>query len=510
MIDATPLLRLYAAYRQHRLATQDPVAEQERLLLRLVGHASTTRFGLDHNFAGIRSVADFQERVPLSRYEHLWENYWKPDFPKLTNCTWPGTIPYFAVTSGTTTGITKYIPCSQDVLDKNRNATLDICVHHLRHHPQSRMFGGRNFMLGGSTRLTELAPGIWNGDLSGIAGKTAPAWSRPFYFPPRALETIEDWEEKIARMAPASLEANIRSIGGTPSWLLLFFDKLASLRPDAPRNLSAFYPDLELVVHGGVNFAPYRPIFRGWLENCEAETREVYPASEGFIAVADRGDGEGLRLIVDQGLFFEFVPLEDLNEANPRRHWLANAEIGVNYALVLSTCAGLWSYVIGDTVRLIERHPPRILITGRTSYSLSAFGEHLIGEEIENAISAAAAHFSTGVKDYSVGAVFPENDGGVGGHLFIVEFDSEPLHGERLERFARIVDERLAKDNEDYKVHRSGDYGMSGPSVIAVRSGTFALWMKSRGKLGGQNKVPRIINDQALFADLREFVRHQT
>jgi hypothetical protein len=510
MIDATPLLRAYAQRRLKRLAGQDPIDAQRDLLERLVRRAEATRFGVDHAFKGIRSVADFQHQVPLRRFEEMWEAYWGPSFPRLTDCTWPGTTPYFAVTSGTTTGITKHIPCTDGILAANRRGTLDLVVHHLAQRPTSRLFAGRNFMLGGSTRLVELAPGIWSGDLSGISGKTVPRWARPFYFPPRRLETIEDWEVKIARLAPASLEVPIRAIGGTPSWLSLFLDHLAALHPERPRRLASFYPDLELLVHGGVNFEPYRQAFDAWLDGSGAETREIYAASEGVIAVADRGSGEGLRLIVDQGLFFEFVPVEELGAEAPRRHWLANVEPGVNYAIVVSSCAGLWSYVIGDTVRLIERDPPRLLITGRTSYTLSAFGEHLIGEEIEKAVATAAGLIGTGVADYAVGALYPEEGDAAGRHLFVIEF-AAPVAADRVSVFAAELDQRLAAENEDYAVHRAGNFGMKPPMVYPVPSGTFAAWMKSRGKLGGQNKVPRVINDAGLFANLQDFTgfRHR-
>jgi hypothetical protein len=496
---------VYARYRRRQLQRQDPVEAQRREFRKLLAKARNTRFGREHGFAGIDDVTAYQAAVPLRRYERMWDEYWKPTFPLLTDCSWPGTIRYFAQTSGTTTGVTKYIPCSREMISSNRRAIFDLLTHHCTQRPQSKVFGGRNFMLGGSTQLTELAPGIHGGDLSGVAARTAPPWARPFYFPTRDLARIGDWEEKMAALAPASLDANIRAFGGTPSWVLLFLDKLAALRPEASRRLAGLYPDLELFVHGGVNFAPYRSIFAEWLKDSRAETRELYAASEGFIAAADRGDGEGLRMIVDNGLFYEFVPLEELDVANPTRHWMANAETGVNYALVLTTCAGLWSYVIGDTVRLVDRDPPRILVTGRTSYSLSAFGEHLIGEEIEQAVATAATAIGICVSDFSVGALFPRDKGALGGHLYIVEFADGPLGTNRLAQFARVLDETLCRLNVDYRDHRAGGFAMRAPAIHPVPPGTFAAWMKRRGKLGGQNKVPRVINDQALFDDLKSF-----
>lgn len=508
MLDATPLLRLYARVRLATLARLDPVAAQRRQLLALVRAARETRFGRDHGFAEILTVAAYQARVPLRRYEQFWEAYWRRGYPVLSDCTWPGTIPFFAVTSGTTSGVTKNIPCSRAMNRSNRKSALDILVHHVANRPGSRILAGRSFMLGGSVRLRPLAPGVFSGDLSGIAGRDVPFWARPRYFPPRQLEAIEDWAEKIERLAPASLEADVRSISGTPSWLLLFFDRLRQVAGRDDPRLAALYPNLELLLHGGVGFAPYRARFSRLLEGGHAETREVYPASEGFIAVADRGPDDGLRLQVDTGIFYEFVPVDDLASPEPARLWLADVETGRDYALALTTCAGLWSYLVGDTVRFVSVNPPRIVVTGRTSYTLSAFGEHLIGEEIEDAVGTAASAIGRDVTDFTVGALVPgaEAEDAAGGHLYIVEFGGERPGADELAAFAANLDARLSALNEDYAVHRAGDFGMAPPAVAAAPPGTFAAWMQSRGKLGGQNKVPRVMTDDALFGALRAFV----
>lgn len=505
MFDTTPIFRAYARRRTRQLRAQDPAPTQLRTLRSLVRKAERTAFGRAHGFASIQTVDDFRQRVPLGRYEDFWANYWKPAFPAVTDATWPGRIPFFAVTSGTTTGVTKYIPVSREMIVSNRKAGTDLFVHHVANRPHSRLLGGLSFMLGGSTALEELAPGVWSGDLSGIAAKTLPWWARLRYFPPRGLETISDWEEKITVFAERSAGLDLRSIGGVPSWMLIYFDRLSAMGPNSGRSLAEIFPHLEMIVHGGVNFAPYRNLFSERLAGTNAETREVYPASEGFIALADRGDGDGLRLMLDSGLFYEFVPVEELGSPNPTRHWVAEVETGVNYAIALSTCAGVWGYVVGDTVRFVDRHPPRILVTGRTSYSLSAFGEHLIGEEVEGAVAAAASEIDARVTDFSVGPVFPSGEGGLGWHLYIVEFGAELTEAKVAERFAAAVDAYLSETNDDYRSHRSGGYGMRAPSVRLVPPGTFAAWMKSRGQLGGQHKVPRIINDPELFENLRAF-----
>ena len=506
MLDATPLLRLYAANRQRQLAAMDPVESQEAQLRRLLQRGAATSFGRAHGFARLKSVADYQSAVPLRRYEDFWREYWQKPFPRVGGTTWPGHIPYFALSSGTSTGRSKYIPVSREMVVANRRAALDLLSHHVTNRLASRVLAGRNFMLGSSTALKLEAPGIRSGDLSGIAAIEVPFWARSRFFPPRQEGLIADWERKVERLAALSLRSDIRSISGTPSWLLIFFNKLAELRPQAATRLRSYYPNLELLAHGAVNFAPYRRSFEERLAGSHAELREVYPASEGFIAIADRGPGEGLRLILDNGLFYEFIPVEELDQPSPVRHWIRSAETGVNYALVLTSCAGLWSYVLGDTVKLVDRSPPRLLISGRTSSFLSAFGEHLTSQEIEEAIAGSAAAISFAVNDFAVAPTYPEREGELGGHLFLVEFAGGPPASSAVERFAEHLDKALLEANEDYATHRAGGFGMYAPRIRLIAKGGFAAWMKSRGQLGGQHKVPRVITDPELLRQLLDFM----
>ena len=505
MIDATPLLKIYAARRLRALRAEDPAASQARQLNSLMRRAAQTKFGRDHNFASLRDVAGYQAAVPLRRHESMWREYWQPAFPVLDDCSWPGRIPLFALSSGTSQGTSKNIPCTQEMNRANSRAGMDLLVHHLADHPNSHVMGGKIFLLGGSTGLTQLADGVYGGDLSGIAASHTPVWARRFRFPPPELALIEDWEQKIAVLSKAVLDQDIRVIAGTPSWLLIFFEHLFAVRPAMAPRLKSFFPNLELLVHGGVNFAPYRPQFDALLEDSKAETRESYAASEGFIAVADRGPGEGMRLITDNGIFYEFIPVPELDSAKPVRHWTANLETGVDYAIALTTCAGLWSYLLGDTVRFVDRAPPRLVITGRISYLLSSFGEHLTGEEIENAVAHAATAIGATISDFSVGTLFPGEETPRGGHLYVVEFGAQPPTPDRETEFTDLIDRELSRGNDDYRVHRSGGFGMDPPRLLAVEKGTFAAWMKSRGRLGGQNKVPRVINDRTLFQSLRRF-----
>lgn len=489
-LDLTFALRAYARRRIAQITREDVLASQRRQLQTLVHRAQKTRFGRNHDFAAIRSVADYQRAVPLRRYDDFWRDYWSAVFPVLENVSWPGIIPCFANSSGTSSGVTKHIPVSAAMMNSNRRAAIDLLVHHAVNRPHSRILGGKNFFLGGSAALNPIAPDVAEGDLSGITAARVPWWARHFYFPTGPLAALSDWESKTRTLAERSLAEDIRSLSGTPSWLLLFVDELKKHRPEG--RFRDFYPDLELLVHGGVSFRPYRARFTELLEGSHAETREVYPASEGFIALQDRGPGEGLRLLTDNGLFFEFVPVDALHDPSPPRHWLGDVEAGVNYAVVLTSNAGLWSYVLGDTVRFIETKPPRLLITGRTSYGLSAFGEHLTGEEIDRAVALAAAEIGAGVADYTMGPVFI----GRGHHLYVVELDRRAADAEN---FAATIDRALSQANADYAEHRRDGYGMAPPQVVLVPPGSFAVWMKSRGKLGGQNKVPRVIADPDAF-----------
>ena len=504
MFDATAVLRVYAAGRALRLANESAAAAQQHTLKRLLRRAAGTRFGRAHDFARLRAPRDFAAAVPLRRYEDFWAEYWRRDFPRLDDCCWPGLVSFFAATSGTSTGRTKFIPVTRAMLRSNRHGALDLLTHHLRARPHSRLFGGRNLLLGGSTALTERAPGVRSGDLSGIAAATMPRWARRYAYPTPAIARLADWTEKMAAISERAPAADIRSISGVPSWLLLLFDELARRHAGTGARLVDFFPDLELVVHGGVNFAPYRRRFAEWLEGSAAELREAYAASEGFIAAADRGDGEGMRVVLNHGIYYEFVPVGELGAAAPTRFGLADIETGVDYAVVLSTCAGLWGYVVGDTVRFVNRDPPRLVVSGRLAYTLSAFGEHLTGEEVEAAVAEAAAAIGAQLRDFAVGALYPEKPGERGGHLYVVEFE-QPVPPEAVQRFGEAIDRGLAERNLDYREHRAGGFGLDPPQVAMLPPGGFAEWLRRRGRLGAQNKVPRIVADPDLFADLRAF-----
>lgn len=513
MIDTTPLFRPLARRRLAQIHSLDPVATQERQLRRLLARAQHTRFGKDHGFSDIKTVADFQARVPLRNYDEFWTEYWQEGYPNTPNMTWPGPTRFWALSSGTSSATTKYIPCTMDMVASNKRAALDILCYQLAEMPDFRPTDGKTFILGGSTALTEEAPGFFSGDLSGIAAKTVPFWAKPFTFPPTNLSLIKDWEEKLETLAQRSLREKIRVLSGTPIWLLLLFRRVRKLRDAAGQSDIPTFPHLQLLIHGGTSYAPYKAETAPFLDHAGAATREVYPASEGFIAIADRGDGEGLRLNLDIGLFFEFIPIEELEAEQPTRHWGGTLEPGVTYAVAITSCAGVFSYLLGDVVRFVETKPPRLLITGRTSYSLSEFGEHLIGEEIERAILAAAKKIDLNVVEFSVGTVFAHHNHDAGSHKYFLE-TAHPIGPDAREKLedhlSQLIDEDLIEGNDDYASHRRNGLTLQAPQVTLVPPQSFAQWMQSRGKLGGQNKVPRVINNSGLFDNLAEFMGTQS
>lgn len=486
----------YARRRAAEVEQADLAHVQEQQLLRLILKAQETQFGRDHDFRRIRSVADYRRLVPLRTYEQFWREYWQPAFPRLEGITWPHRIPYYALSSGTTTGTTKYLPISREMLRSNRQAALTMLSLYALSHPRATLFSGRIFFLGGSTALTPLSDGSLAGDLSAIAALEVQPWLRPYTFPPLELAHQTDWEQKLDDLARASLTLPITLISGVPSWLLLLFQRLKQLAGKA--TIAAIWPQLQVVVHGGIKFDPYRDLFRREIGSDRVRFLESYPASEGFIAFEDpRYDL--LRPIPDHGIFYEFVPVGELDQPHPTRHHLGEVEVGQQYAVVLTTCAGLWSYVIGDTVAFERREPPLLRFTGRTKYFLSAFGEHLISEEVEKAIAEASHQCGVDVVDFHIGPVFPEHAAQVGRHRILAEFTSPPAD---LAAFCRAVDAALCRINDDYRAHRAGDTSLLAPEVIVVRPGGFASWMRAHGKLGGQHKLPRMDNSGQLTASL--------
>jgi hypothetical protein len=490
----------WARRQVRRLDRLNPARSQQATLRQLVRHAAATRFGREHGFDRISSVADYQARVPLRDYEAFWQTYWQRDYPRLAGVTWPDTAPYYALSSGTTSGATKYIPVSRQMVASNRTAALTLLNLFRNAHPGTPVFRGRIFFLGGSTALVPQTDGSLAGDLSGIAARETGSVLRAYTFPPPEIGLMGEWDKKVRLLAERSAALPITAVSGVPAWLLTLFDTLKAVTGKA--RVIDIWPTLRLVIHGGALFDPYRSVFRQTIGSDAVHFLDTYPSSEGYVATEDPRIGR-LRLILGHGVFFEFVPVEELDRDRPARHTVADLEPGVNYAVALTTCAGLWSYLLGDTVTFERRNPPLLRFTGRTKYFLSAFGEHLISEEVERAVSMAADATGATVRDFHVGPVFPGESGRPGHHRYLIEFVTPPAD---LARFTRRLDEALHELNKDYVAYRVGDVSVAGPEVVPVRPGGFADWMKSRGKFGGQNKVPRMDNTGRITRELTEWL----
>ena len=496
-----------ARIRTRRLDRMDAAAVQERQLLKLVRKAADTTFGRDHGFEHVHTVADFQARVPLRDYEDFWNGYWKAAYPRLDNVTWPGKYPYYALSSGTTSGATKYIPISRQMIRSNKKAAFTTMALYRNSFPKHRLFTGKFFFLGGSTSLRQQEDGSSAGDLSAIAFKELRLAGRPYMFPSEELATLSDWTVKLERLAARSLREPITALSGVPSWMLKLFDVVKQM--SGKKTIAEVWPQLRVVVHGGTKFDSFRNTFKAEIGSDEVQYCEVYPCSEGFIATEDPRHKGLLRLVPDHGIFFEFIPIDELKDgklatANPTRHTLATVQPGVVYAVALSNCAGMWAYMVGDTITFESLNPPLLRFSGRTKNFLSAFGDHLIEEEVTKAVAVAAEKSEVLTADIHVGPVFPTDPTKLGYHLYQIEFRGPPPAD--LGRFAADIDAELRRLNEDYDAHRVNDITMLMPVVQAVPEGGFARWMAARGKSGGQNKVPLMDNDGLMSRQIAEWM----
>jgi hypothetical protein len=500
---AGSVLDWYGSRRRRQLEEiwRDPVGVQERALRRLTGTARDTEFGLAHGFRGVRSVAEYQARVPLRDYGQL-----RPWLERAAageeSVVWPGRCREWVKTSGTTAG-DKVIPVTPEAFASHQKGGWDALLRAagLAGGGQSLM-GGPMLFLGGSTRRNPLGEGTQVGDLSGLVASRLPWGFRGRYSPGPACAAIPNWEERLEAIAVVAATQDIRLLSGMPSWLVILFERIAR-HAEAEggrrlRSLGQLWPQLQVLIHGGVAFAPYADVFEEWLGR-RVPRVEVYPASEGFVGVQTEAVG-GLTLMLDYGIFYEFVPVEDLGAESPRRHTVANVELGRPYAVVMSTPAGLWAYALGDTVRFIARDPLRFLITGRTRHYVNAFGENVIVEEVERALVRACRRTEAEVVEFTVAPRWPAAGEPRGGHEWLVEFRVPPTEPDD---FARILDEALATLNTDYRTKRSGSVGMVAPTVTALPVGTFHRWMRKTGRLGDQHKVARVTNDRAIANALR-------
>jgi len=461
---------------------------QQSVLKKLLHEASNTAFGNDHHFKNISSHSEWTHAVPVRDYEELVPYMERAKAGELS-VLWPGMPKYFCKTSGTTSG-TKFIPLTQASLPNHIGSARNALLNYIGETGQSKFVDGKMIFLQGSPELDRLDSGIPYGRLSGIVANHVPAYLQKNRMPSYATNCIEDWETKINRIVEETCKQDMRLISGIPSWVQMYFEML--LEKTGKQTIKEIFPNFELFVFGGVNFAPYKSRFAELIGE-EIPTIELYPASEGFLAYQDSQTEEGLRINVNSGIYFEFIKADDYFSENPKRYALHEVELGVNYALILSNNAGLWGYSIGDTVKFVSLNPYRILVTGRIKHFTSAFGEHVIGEEVDRAMAQALVQLKFSVNEFHVAPQVQPSEG-LPYHEWIIEFNGEEPN---LLALQEIIDNKMQEQNVYYKDLIVGNV-LQPLKITSVKTGAFNAYMKSEGKLGGQNKIPRLANDRKL------------
>jgi len=472
---------------------------QQKTLRHLVSSAKDTAFGKSHFFNDINTYEDFKKNVPVYDYEDL-----RPYIARVTqgeeNVLWPGKPAYLAKTSGTTSGV-KYIPISKESMPEHIKAARNALLSYIYETGNADFVDGKLIFLQGSPVL-DVKAGISTGRLSGIVAHHVPAYLQKNRLPSYEVNCIDDWEQKVDAIVAETKNEDMRLISGIPPWCQMYFDKLSETC--GGKKIKDIFPNFKLYVHGGVNFEPYRARMEESI-GFAIDSIETYPASEGFIAFQDRQKEKGLLLMVDSGIFYEFIPTDEFFNEEPSRISLKDIELDKNYALILNTSAGLWGYSLGDTVKFVSKNPYKIVVTGRIKHYISAFGEHVIGEEVEHALMSVANEQGVDVIEFTVAPQVNPAKGELPYHEWFIEFGTAPAD---LKAFALQVDKALQKKNIYYFDLIEGN--ILQPLVIqSLKKDTFINYMRSQGKLGGQNKVPRLSNDRKIADGLEQYINNQ-
>ncbi|MCB0477077.1 MAG: GH3 auxin-responsive promoter family protein [Crocinitomicaceae bacterium] len=482
------------------LFKQYPIEVQNELLTNLISRAKDTEWGLKFGFDEIASYKDFKENVPLQDYDDV-----KPWVERLLtneqNLLWPTDTKWFAKSSGTTSEKSKFIPVTRDSLeDCHYKAGKDLLCLYYHNHPDAKLYKGKHLVVGGSAETNSLSSDSYFGDLSAILTKNLPWWAEIRRTPSKKIALMKEWEEKLDKMAKATMNEDVAIIVGVPSWTLVLLKRILEITGKS--DIKEVWPNLELFMHGGVSFSPYEEQFNKIISG-KMNYVETYNASEGFFGIQDTKDKKELLLMLDYGIFFEFIPMSDYKGVNSKTIYsLEDVETGIDYALVISTNGGLWRYLIGDTVRFTSTDPYRIVVTGRTKHFINAFGEELVVDNAEKAIQFASEKCGVSVVDYTAAPVYMGEEAR-GSHEWLIEFDEEP---DDLDCFRDALDQHLKDLNSDYEAKRKGDLSLMAPHIISAPRDTFNSWLKSKGKLGGQHKVPRLSNNRKILEDIKSFI----
>jgi len=472
-----------------------PIEIQKEVLYNLLSEAKNTEIGKKFRFKDIKSYQSFAERIPIKKYETI-EPLIERSRAGEQNIFWPTKIQWFAKSSGTTNAKSKFIPVSDEAIDDcHMKAGKDMLCLFINNNEDTEIFKGKGLKLGGSSAVYEDNESFF-GDLSAIIIENMPFWADIGSAPSQKTSLLEKWEIKMDAIISETVNENITSLTGVPSWMLVLLNRV--LEVTGKDNILEVWPNLEVYFHGGVNFNPYREQYKKLIPKKDFRYYETYNASEGFFAIQDTNDSSELLLMLDYGIFYEFIPMDEYEDENSFAIPLNKVELNKNYALVITTNSGLWRYLIGDTVKFTSLAPHRIKITGRTKHFINVFGEELVIENTADALHLACSETKAAIIDYTVAPVFMKGNNS-GGHEWIIEFKNHP---ERLEEFTQILDDALKSLNSDYEAKRYQDMTLALPIVHKAPKGLFYNWLKQNKKLGGQNKVPRLSNERNFLEEL--------
>lgn len=480
---------------QMELFLKYPNEVQNELLLKLIEKAKNTEIGLKYNFNDIKSYAQFASQVPITTYEENQANIERSRQGE-NNILWPTSIKWFAQSSGTTNARSKYIPVSPESLEQcHYAASKDLLCMYLNNNPESNLFSGKGLRLGGSKELYK-SNGTVYGDLSAILIDNMPFWAEFSSTPNNDVSLLSDWEIKMQAIVDETIAENVTSLAGVPSWMLVLLNNV--LETTGKASILDIWPNLEVYFHGGVSFDPYADQYHNILPTNRVQYYEIYNASEGFFAIQDQNDSKDLLLMLDYGIFYEFIPMNTYGTPQEKIIPLSEVETGENYAMVITTNAGLWRYKIGDTVRFVSTSPYRVRVSGRTKHHINAFGEELIIENAEEALKRASREVACEIKDYTAAPIFMQGKE-KGAHEWIIEFKRQP---QDFAAFANALDSKLQEINSDYAAKRYNNMTLDAPTIHMARENLFYDWLKENNKLGGQHKIPRLSNSRDFLEEL--------
>ncbi len=490
---------------QIELFQKYPIDVQEEWRKRLIQSGKSTEFGKKHGFKDISSLKDFKSQIPISSYEDFFP-YIERIMKGEQNVLWPSEIRWFAKSSGTTNARSKFIPVSPESLeDCHYKGGKDLVSIYVNNNPDSQMFSGKGLAIGGSHQINHFDPNenSYFGDVSAVIMQNLPMWAQWVRTPSLDIALMDKWEEKIEKITAVTINEDVTNLAGVPTWTILLIQRI--LEASGKNNILEVWPNLEVFFHGAVSFEPYRELFKKLIPFDDMNYVETYSASEGFFGIQDLTDSYEMLLMLDYGIYYEFIPTSELGKEDPQVISLNDVSLGKNYAIVITTNAGLWRYLIGDTIKFTSKFPFRFLISGRTKHFINAFGEELIVENAEYAITKSCSATGAVIDNYSAGPIYMEI-GSRGGHEWVIEFVNPP---DDLNRFTLLLDVHLRETNSDYDAKRSQDLALQPPVVHSAPRGTFYNWMKSRGKLGSQHKVPRLSNNREYLDEILDLIKER-